>query len=169
MIQRSSRASPGGSSALRTRWTRRSEFVTVPSLSAQDAAAGRTTSAISAVAVRKMSWTTMKSRVASRCFARVWSASDWTGFSPMHVERLELAALHRVEHPRQVPAALRRDGHAPGLVELRPERVVLDVLEARQPVGQGAHVAAALDVVLAAQRVEAAAVPADVAGQQRRG
>ena len=31
MIHRSSRASPGGSFALRTRWTRRSEFVTVPS------------------------------------------------------------------------------------------------------------------------------------------
>ena len=38
MIQRSSRASPGGSSALRTRWTRRSELVTVPSLSAHEAA-----------------------------------------------------------------------------------------------------------------------------------
>ena len=33
-MARSSRASPGGSSALRTRWTRRSLFVTVPSLSA---------------------------------------------------------------------------------------------------------------------------------------
>ena len=83
MIQRSSRASPGGSSALRTRWTRRSEFVTVPSLSAHAADAGRTTSASSAVAVRKMSWTTMKSRLSSRCLARFWSASDWTGFSPM--------------------------------------------------------------------------------------
>ena len=47
MIHRSSRASPGGSSALRTRCTRRSELVTVPSVSAQAAAAGRTTSAIS--------------------------------------------------------------------------------------------------------------------------
>ncbi len=56
---------------------------------------------------------------------------------------------------------------APVRVELRPELVVLDVLEAGQPVGQGAHVAAALDVVLAAQRVEAAAVAPDVAGQQR--
>ena len=35
--------------------------------------------------------------------------------------------------------------------------VVLDVLEAGQPVGEGAHVAAALDVVLAAQRVQARA------------
>jgi hypothetical protein len=40
------------------------------------------------------------------------------------------------------------------------------VLEAGQPVRQGAHVAAALDVVLAAERVDAAAVAADVAGQQ---
>ena len=42
----------------------------MPSLSAQAAAAGRTTSASSAVAVRKMSWTTMKSRDSRRCLAR---------------------------------------------------------------------------------------------------
>ena len=46
---------PGGCSALRTRCTRRSEFVTVPSDSHQLADAGSTTSATSAVAVRKMS------------------------------------------------------------------------------------------------------------------
>ena len=53
--------------------------------------------------------------------------------------------------------------------KLRPQLVVLDMLEARQAVGQGAHVAAALDVVLAAQRVDARAVTADVAGEQARG
>ena len=42
------------------------------------------------------------------------------------------------------------------------------MLEAGQPVGQGAHVAAALDVVLAAQRVDAGAVPPDVPGQQHQ-
>ena len=57
-------------------------------------------------------------------------------------------------------------GDAPGRVELRTELVVLDVLEARQSIGQGAHVAAALDVVLASERVDAAAVAADVAGQE---
>ena len=41
--------------------------------------------------------------------------------------------------------------------------VALDVLEARQLVRDRAHVAAALHVVLAAQRVEAGAVAADVA------
>ena len=40
------------------------------------------------------------------------------------------------------------------------------MLEPRQSVGQGAHVAAALDVVLATQRVDAAAISADVAGEQ---
>ena len=58
MIQRSSRALPGGSSALRTRCTRRSLFVTVPSDSHQLEDAGRTTWASSAVRVRKMSCTT---------------------------------------------------------------------------------------------------------------
>ena len=65
-------------------------------------------------------------------------------------------------------AALVRDRHAPRLLELRPKPVVLDVLEAGQPVGDRAHVAAALHVVLAAQRVEAAAVLPDVPGQQRQ-
>ena len=65
-----------------------------------------------------------------------------------------------------MPAALRRDRHAPLGVELGAQRVVLDVLEAGQAVGQGAHVAAALDVVLATERVDAAAVPPDVAGEQ---
>ena len=57
MIQMSSCASPGGSSALRTRWTRRSLFVTVPSDSNVEFAAGSTTSASSAVFVMKMSCT----------------------------------------------------------------------------------------------------------------
>ena len=56
----------------------------------------------------------------------------------------------------------------PGGLEARARLVVvLDVLEARQLVGDRAHVAAALHVVLAAQRVQARAVAADVAGQQR--
>ena len=41
-----------------------------------------------------------------------------------------------------------------------------DVLETGQSVGNRPHVAAALHVVLAAQRIEAAAVAADMAGQQ---
>ena len=54
MIHMSSRASPGGSSAFRTRCTRRSLLVTVPSASHQLDDAGSTTSANSAVAVRKI-------------------------------------------------------------------------------------------------------------------
>ncbi len=83
MISMSSFASPGGSSAFRTLCTRRSLLVTVPSHSAQAAAAGRTTSAISAVRVRKMSCTTIWSRPSRRWWARFASASDWAGFSPM--------------------------------------------------------------------------------------
>jgi len=54
------RATPGGSIALRTRCTRRSEFVNVPSFSA-NAAAGRKTSARTAVSCMKRSCTTRKS------------------------------------------------------------------------------------------------------------
>ncbi|OKJ81364.1 hypothetical protein AMK31_23445 [Streptomyces sp. TSRI0107] len=82
MMSMSSRASPGGVTALRTRWTRRSLLVVVPSVSAQPAVAGRTTCASSAVLVRKMSCTTRKSRARSRRTASSLSASDCAGFSP---------------------------------------------------------------------------------------
>ncbi len=166
MIHRSSLASPGGTSAACTRWTRRSLLVTVPSVSAQAAAAGRTTSAISPVAVRKMSWTTSRSRPRRRPLRPVPVGLRLQGVLADHVERRELAAVHGVEHPRQVPAALGRDAHAPQVVAPLARLVVLDVLEPDQPVRERAHVAAALDVVLAAQRVDAAAVAADVPGQQ---
>ena len=167
MIHRSSRASPGGSSALRTRWTRRSELVTVPSVSAQAAAAGSTTSAISAVFVRKMSCTTRNSRPARSRRARCVSASDWAGFSPMQYTA--------VRSPRSIASyiAVRFRPRFGGIVtpqaasKARPQLVVLHVLEARQPIRERAHVAAALDVVLAAERVEAAAPPAHVPAQQR--
>ena len=70
--------------------------------------------------------------------------------------------------PEQVPAALRRDGDAPLGIELGAQLVVLDVLEPGQAIGERAHVAAALDVVLAAERVDAAAVSPDMPGQQHQ-
>ena len=83
MIQMSSFACPGGSSALRTRWTRRSELVTVPSDSNAALEAGRITSAISAVFVITMSCTIKVSRFSRSGVACVASASELTGFSPM--------------------------------------------------------------------------------------
>ena len=61
-MSQSGRLSPMGSTALRTRWTRRSLFVNVPSFSA-NVVAGSTTSAISAVSCMKMSCTTRNSRL----------------------------------------------------------------------------------------------------------
>ncbi len=73
-----------------------------------------------------------------------------------HVQRAQLAALHALEHLRQVPAVARHDLAAPGGLEAGARLgVALDVLEAGQLVRDRAHVAAALHVVLAAQRVEA--------------
>jgi hypothetical protein len=83
MISMSSRAPDGGSSALRTRWTRRSLLVTVPSASHQVAVAGSTTSASAAVSVRKMSCTTKCSSPPRSLRARPVSASERSGFSPM--------------------------------------------------------------------------------------
>ena len=166
-MARSSRASPGGSSVRRQRCTRRSLEVTVPSDSKAPAAAGNTTSAMAAVSVRNRSWTISVSSMPSSLRRAMLVGFRLDRVLADDVDRLQLAALHRVEHRRQVPPALRRHGHAPGALELRPHPVVLDVLEARQAIGQRAHVAATLDVVLAAQRVDAAAPPADVPGEQR--
>ena len=85
-----------------------------------------------------------------------------------HVERGQLAVLHRLEH---LASGASRTSRITGTPHDRLEPraglgVVLDVLEARQLVGDRAHVAAALHVVLAAQRVEAAPVPADVPAEQ---
>src|SRR5579862_8483123 len=78
------------------------------------------------------------------------------------VQRTELAALHRCEHIGQIPSALSRQSTAPRALELRNALRILDVLAARKLIRDCAHVAAALDVVLSAQRIEARTVPSDV-------
>ena len=82
MISQSGRVCPGGSTALRTRCTRRSVLVKVPSFSAYSAA-GRKTSAYLAVSVMKMFWTTRKSRLPSALRTWLASASVSAGSSPM--------------------------------------------------------------------------------------
>ncbi len=81
LIHQSGRACPGASMALRTRCTRRSELVKVPSFSAK-AAAGRKTWASSAVSCMNRSWTTRQS--SWRRALSVWwrSGSASMGFSP---------------------------------------------------------------------------------------
>ena len=83
MIQMSSRALPGGSRALRTRCTRRSLLVTVPSDSKAALEAGNTTSASSAVLVMNRSCTIRQSSPVSSSSVWVLSASLDAGFSPM--------------------------------------------------------------------------------------
>ena len=56
----------------------------------------------------------------------------------------QVPALHRLEHERQVPAALLRDRDAPRRLEAGAVRRLLHVLEAREPVGEGAHIPATL-------------------------
>ena len=151
---------------MRTRWTRRSELVTVPSDSAQAAAAGRTTSASSRRPGQEQVLGDEEVEPGQQPDGALLVGLGLDRVLADAVDGGQLAALHGIEHARQVPAALRRDRHAPLGIEPRAQLVVLDVLEAGQPVGQRAHVAAALDVVLAAERVDAGAVPPDVAGQQ---
>ena len=84
-----------------------------------------------------------------------------------HVGRGQLAALHRLEHQREVDPGRRVQRHAVGRLELAAVGVVVDVLEARQLVRQCAHVSATLDVVLPTEGDEARSPAADVTGEER--
>ena len=161
----SSRASPGGSSAFRTRWTRRSLLVTVPS--------PRTSSPLREHDVRELARPreedvlddeVLEPPAAGRALL---VRLGLRGVLAEHVDGVELVPLHRVEHAAQVETRLGRDRRPPRRLEAGAGLVVLDERESRQAVRQRAHVPAALDVVLAAQRVEPGAVAADVAGEQR--
>ena len=162
----SSRASPGGSTALRTRCTRRSLLMTVPSVSAQLAAAGNTTSAMRAVLVMRMSCTTRKSRLPKSFSCLCSSASDWTGFSPItYMHRISPFDTASIISAWFKPTCLRQRS-APYILEERVRLGVVPPPAADLLVRQGAHVAAALHVVLAAQGVEAGTVLAHVPGQK---
>src|SRR5436305_14761062 len=65
-----------------------------------------------------------------------------------------------------MPAAFGLDPDTPRALEFRAQFAVLDVLEAREAVGDCAHISTPLDVVLAAQRVETTAVAAHVTGEE---
>ncbi len=82
------------------------------------------------------------------------------------IERPQLTVLHRLEHLAQMPSAFVRNRSSVGALELGVQDRILDVLPADELVRDRAHVAAALDVVLSAQRDQAGAVASDMAGEQ---
>ncbi len=84
------------------------------------------------------------------------------------VERGEFLRLHSLDHLGEMPPILRDDVPSPRALELRAVVVGGDVLETGELVGQRAHVAAALDVVLSAERVAPAPVASDVSGEERQ-
>ena len=83
-----------------------------------------------------------------------------------NVESREFVPLHRFKHFAQMQAAFGIDLRSVGAFKFRAQLRILHVLKARQAVGNRAHVAAALHVVLPAQRIYAAPVAPDVSGQQ---
>src|SRR5690606_34752946 len=85
----------------------------------------------------------------------------------LDVEGAEGAIDSGVEHVVDAQARLTVERDAPVLLEQLAHFVVADVAIARELVREAAHVATALDVVLAAQRVHADAGTADVAGAHR--
>ena len=82
----------------------------------------------------------------------------------LYEDALEVAVDGVVEHVGDAQARLGLDGVAPQRLEHRAGGVVADVAVAGQFVRERPHVAAALHVVLAAQRVHAHTVAAEVAG-----
>ena len=85
----------------------------------------------------------------------------------LDVEALERAVDRGIEHVGDAQARLGIERHAPIALEQSADRVVGDMAIARELVREGAHVAGALDIVLAAQRIHADAAPADIAGRHR--
>ena len=83
----------------------------------------------------------------------------------LDVEALERAVDGRVQHVGDAQARLVVERDAPGRLEHLARRVVGDMAIAGEFVRERAHVAGALHVVLAAQRVHADAWPADIAGR----
>ena len=83
----------------------------------------------------------------------------------LQIEALEPALDRRVEHVGDAQAGLRIELDAPVRLEDLARRLARDVLIARQLVRERAHVAGALHIVLAAQRVHADAATAEIAGR----
>src|SRR5436309_13989576 len=82
------------------------------------------------------------------------------------VKGAQFSAFHRLKHLRQVPPFLWRNRNAPIRFKFGAKNVILDVLESGQAIRQCAHIAAALNVVLAAQRIQSAAISPDMSGKQ---
>ena len=83
----------------------------------------------------------------------------------LDVDALERAFDGGVQHVGDAQARLVVELHAPQALIDVARRVARDVAVARQFMRERAHVAGALHVVLAAQRVHADARPADIAGR----
>ena len=85
---------------------------------------------------------------------------------PKDKKRLQVTMLHGFEHAREVQAAFGRNSRVPCLLEFKPVGLDFHMLKTRKPIGQGSHVSAALNIVLATERIEAAGVFADMPRQQ---
>ena len=83
----------------------------------------------------------------------------------LDVDALEGAFDRGVEHVGDAQARLGVECGLPHLLEQLADRVVGDVAVAGELMRERAHVAGALHIVLAAQRIDADAVAADIAGR----
>ena len=82
-----------------------------------------------------------------------------------NIEGLEFTVIGLRDHFRGLQAGGVRQRHAPGLFHLLPGRRVCYLLVSGIHIRQAAHIAGALNVVLSAQRIDAAARHAHVAAE----
>ena len=85
-----------------------------------------------------------------------------------HIDAAQQPLFHGLEHLGQVKPFARRDRSAPRCLERSAQPGGLHILEPGQLVGNGAHVAASLHVVLAAQRHQPRSIAPHMTAEQRQ-
>ncbi len=152
-----------GAFTMRTRLMRRSALVKVPSFSRNDVP-GRNTWAKAAVSFRNRSCTTRHSMILERG-VHVFGVGVRLGdVLALHEHALEGAFDGGAEHVGNAQARLGIERGLPYLLEHVAHRVVADMAIARIFMREGTHVAGALHIVLATERIDADAIAPDIAG-----
>ena len=168
MIHRSWRASPGGSSACRPSCTRRSVLVNVPVFSGNADGRQHHVGEIRGLGeedvLHDQAFELRQRLRAHGCT----SGSDIAGFSPMMYMPRILPACTASMISTTVRPGLWVERRAPQLLELLARVGVVDALVVGIHHRDQPRVGRALHVVLAAQRMQARAGPADLAGHQRQ-
>ena len=87
---------------------------------------------------------------------------------PLAIQRLKHTIYSSIKHIGNAQARLRIERHAPIIFKQTPSFAVADMTISGQFVREAAHVACALDIILATQRIYAHSAPPDIAGRHSK-